>query len=44
MVKNEGEKEKFSKGLKLIKKIKNIEEQKSDTMTDDDLDKLLENI
>lgn len=43
-VNKENEKEKMSKGLRLIKKIKNQEEQEDKKMTEEDLDKLLETI
>lgn len=43
-VSKENEKEKLSKGLRLIKKIKNQEEQEDKKMTEEDLDKLLETI
>lgn len=43
-VSKENEKERLSKGLRLIKKIKNQEEQEDKKMTDEDLDKLLETI
>lgn len=38
------EKEKFKKGLNIIKKIKNQEDQEDKKMTDEDLDKILETI
>lgn len=41
-IKGDSEKEKFKKGLKLIRKIKNQEEQEEKKMTDEDLDKILE--
>lgn len=43
-VSKENEKEKLNKGLKLMKKIKNQEDQEDKKMTDEDLDKLLENL
>lgn len=43
-VNKENEKEKMNKGLKLMKKIKNREDQEDKKMTDEDLDKLLETI
>lgn len=43
-VSKENEKEKLSKGLRLIKKIKNQEEQEDKKMTEEDLDKFLETI
>lgn len=42
VVKTDSEKEKFKKGLNLIKKIRNKEEQEEKKMTDEDLDKILE--
>lgn len=43
-VTKERDKMKFRKGLKIIKKIKNQEEQEDKKMTDEDLDKFLETI
>lgn len=42
VVKTDSEKDTFKKGLKLIKKIRNKEEQEEKKMTDEDLDKILE--
>lgn len=42
VVKTDSEKDTFKKGLRLIKKIRNKEEQQEKKMTDEDLDKILE--
>jgi len=42
VVKTDSEKNTFKKGLRLIKKIRNKEEQQEKKMTDEDLDKILE--
>ena len=43
-VKNDKEKTKFKESLQLIKKIRNKENNEGEKMSEDDLDKLLENI
>ncbi len=43
-VTKEDEKEKFRKGLEIIKKIRNQEEQEENEITDEELDKLLDTV